>query len=366
MDLETTDSERLQFETKVEKVVDRATAARTIPELRTEITTLEDLIRIAYKVRRLDDDKKWVQLRTILDEQLLAGDGTGAARKIIIFTEHRDTLDYLDQRISAQLGRSDAVVRIHGGTSREERMAAREKFTHNPDTVVLLATDAAGEGLNLQRAHLMVNYDLPWNPNRIEQRFGRIHRIGQREVCHLWNMVAKDTREGDVFTRLLSKIEQMSVAYNGNLFNVLGDDDAFQERSLRDLLIEAIRYGDRPEVKARLDRIIDAGVKDGLDEMLAEKALHPEMFSALDLDEVRARMEKARERRLQPGYIAAFFLSAFERLGGQVRKREKGRYEITRVPTRVIDVARRLNRWAPVADQYERITFELQLTHPEG
>ena len=123
---------------------------------------------------------------------------------------------------------------------------------------------------------------------------------------------------------------------------------------------------DRLEVKAKLDRIIDAGVRDGLDEMLAEKALHPEMFSALDLDEVRARMEKARERRLQPGYIAAFFLPAFERLGGQVRKREKGRYEITRVPTRVIDVARRLNRWAPVADQYERITFELQLTHPEG
>ena len=366
MDLETTDSERFQFETQVEYVVDRATAAQTIPELRAEIAILEDLIRVAYKVRRLDDDKKWVQLRTILDEQLLAGDGTGAARKIIIFTEHRDTLDYLDQRISAQLGRSDAVVRIHGGTSREERMAAREKFTHNPDTVVLLATDAAGEGLNLQRAHLMVNYDLPWNPNRIEQRFGRIHRIGQREVCHLWNMVAKDTREGDVFTRLLSKIEQMSVAYNGNLFNVLGDDDAFQERSLRDLLIEAIRYGDRPEVKAKLDRIIDAGVRDGLDEMLAEKALHPEMFSALDLDEVRARMEKARERRLQPGYIAAFFLSAFERLGGQVRKREKGRYEITRVPTRVIDIARRLNRWAPVADQYERITFELHLTHPEG
>ena len=179
----------------------------------------------------------------------------------------------------------------------------------------------------------MVNYDLPWNPNRIEQCFGRIHRIGQREVCHLWNMVAKDTREGDVFTRLLSKIEQMSVAYNGNLFNVLGDDDAFQERSLRNLLIEAIRYGDRPEVKARLDRIIDAGVRDGLDEMLAEKALHPEMFNALDLDEVRARMKKARERHLQPGYIAAFFLPAFERLDRLVRKREKGHYEITRVPT---------------------------------
>jgi hypothetical protein len=212
----------------------------------------------------------------------------------------------------------------------------------------------------------MVNYDLPWNPNRIEQRFGRIHRIGQREVCHLWNMVARDTREGDVFTRLLAKIDQMSIAYNGNLFNVLGDADAFQERSLRDLLIEAIRYGNQPQVKAKLDRIIDAGVSHGLDEMLAERALHPEMFSALNLDEVRARMEKARERRLQPGYVAAFFIPALARLGGRIRKREKGRYEITRVPARVIDTARRLNRWAPVAEQYERITFELARMHPDG
>ena len=366
LDEETTDEERAQFEEQADQVVDLATAAQTIPELRAEIAILEDLIRVARRVRLQDDDKKWVQLRTILDEQLLTHDGSGDARKIIVFTEHRDTLDYLDQRIGAQLGRTGAVVRIHGGTSREERMAARERFTHNPDTVVLLATDAAGEGLNLQRAHLMVNYDLPWNPNRIEQRFGRIHRIGQREVCHLWNMVAKDTREGDVFTRLLSKIDQMSAAYNGNLFNVLGDDAAFQERSLRDLLIEAIRYGDQPQVRAKLNRIIDAGVSQGLDEMLAERALHPEMFSALNLDEVRARMEKARERRLQPGYIAAFFIPALARLGGRIRKRERGRYEITRVPTRVIDTARRLNRWAPVAEQYERITFELARMHPDG
>ena len=365
-DEETTDEERAQFEEQADQVVDLATAAQTIPELRAEIAILEDLIKVARCVRLQDDDKKWVQLRTILDEQLLTHDGSGDARKIIIFTEHRDTLDYLQAKITAQFGRADSVITIHGGTRREDRKLARELFTHNPDTVVLLATDAAGEGLNLQRAHLMVNYDLPWNPNRIEQRFGRIHRIGQREVCHLWNMVARDTREGDVFTRLLSKIDQMSIAYNGNLFNVLGDADAFQERSLRDLLIEAIRYGDQPQVKAKLDRIIDAGVSHGLDEMLAERALHPEMFSALNLDEVRARMEKARERRLQPGYIAAFFIPALTRLGGRIRKREKGRYEITRVPARVIDTARRINRWAPVAEQYERITFELTRMHPDG
>ncbi|WP_231481775.1 MULTISPECIES: helicase-related protein [unclassified Microbacterium] len=366
LDDETTEDERARFEEQVEAVVDLATAAQTIPELRAEIAILEDLIRTARRVRLQDDDKKWVELRAILDEQLLTHASSGEPRKIIIFTEHRDTLDYLQAKISSLLGRADAVITIHGGTRREDRKVAREQFTHDPDTVVMLATDAAGEGLNLQRAHLMVNYDLPWNPNRIEQRFGRIHRIGQREVCHLWNMVAKDTREGDVFTRLLSKIDQMSIAYNGSLFNVLGDADAFQERSLRDLLIEAIRYGDRPETKAKLDHIIDASVSHGLDDMLEERALHPEMFSALNLEEVRARMEKARERKLQPGYIAAFFIPALERLGGRIRRREKGRYEITRVPSRVVDFARRLNRWAPVTEQYERITFELDKKRVDG
>ena len=122
-------------------------------------------------------------------------------QKLVIFTEHRDTLNYLDSRISTLLGRKTAVVIIHGGMGREDRIKAQEAFKHDPEVQVLLATDAAGEGINLQRAHLMVNYDLPWNPNRIEQRFGRIHRIGQTEVCHLWNLVAEETREGEVYRR---------------------------------------------------------------------------------------------------------------------------------------------------------------------
>ena len=116
---------------------------------------------------------------------------------------------------------------------------------------MLLATDAAGEGINLQRAHLMVNYDLPWNPNRLEQRFGRIHRIGQTEVCHLWNLVAEETREGDVYRTLLEKLEQARQALGGQVFDVLGKLQ-FEGQPLRDLLIEAIRYGERPEVRARL------------------------------------------------------------------------------------------------------------------
>ncbi|UKA69010.1 DUF3883 domain-containing protein (plasmid) [Arthrobacter sp. FW306-05-C] len=367
LDDETTEDERARLEEQIDQVVDLATAAQTVDELLGEITILEDLIRVARGVRQQNEDKKWVELRSILEDRVLADDGSGSPRKIIIFTEHRDTLDYLTQKITTLFGRREAVVTIHGGTKREDRKTAREAFTEQPGTLVLLATDAAGEGLNLQRAHLMVNYDLPWNPNRIEQRFGRIHRIGQREVCHLWNMVATETREGEVFQRLLEKIDQQGKAYNGNLFNVLGEQGAFRDRSLRDLLIEAIRYGDQPEVKARLERTIDVGVAHGLEELLQERALHPEMFPALNLEDIRAQMEQARERKLQPGYIRAFFIPAFERLGGRIRRREAGRYQITRVSSRIQEAARRLNRWAPVASEYERVTFETShIRQPSG
>jgi SNF2 family DNA or RNA helicase len=124
---------------------------------------------------------------------------------------------------------------------REDRTNAQGAFRHNPEVQVLLATDAAGEGTNLQRAHLMVNYDLPWNPNRLEQRFGRIHRIGQTEVCHLWNLVAEETREGDVYRKLLEKLEQARQALGGQVFE-LGKLQ-FEGRPLRELLIDAIRYG---------------------------------------------------------------------------------------------------------------------------
>ena len=111
---------------------------------------------------------------------------------------------------------------------REERRKAQEAFVQDKDVLVLVATDAAGEGINLQRAHLMVNYDLPWNPNRIEQRFGRVHRIGQTEVCHLWNLVADDTREGQVFQRLFEKLDEQRQALGGQVFDVLGE--AFSRR----------------------------------------------------------------------------------------------------------------------------------------
>lgn len=365
-DDEVSDDERAEFEEQVEQIVDLATAAQTVEELKTEIAILEDLIVLARRVRHLDEDRKWVELRSLLESEVLQSHDGEPVRKIIVFTEHRDTLSYLSEKIRRLFGRDDALVVIHGGTSREARKLAKEEFTENPKTVVLLATDAAGEGLNLQRAHLMVNYDLPWNPNRIEQRFGRIHRIGQREVCHLWNMLATNTREGEVFKTLLEKIQQQSEAYNGNLFHVLGEKNAFENQSLKDLLVEAIRYGNQPEVRARLDLIIDASVSRGTQELLVERALHPEMFPGIDADEVRRQIERARERRLQPGSVHAFFGPAFDRLGGKLRRRENGRYEISRVPPAVRETARKINRWQPVSEAYERVTFDPSHIRLEG
>src|SRR5271166_3557426 len=239
-----------------ETVVDQATAARTIAELEAEIEILKRLETLALKVRRSGTDKKWEELSALLQNQAEMFDAHGHRRKLVIFTEHRDTLNYLTERLRSLLGAPEALVTIHGGMGREDRAKAQEAFKQDKDVLILLATDAAGEGINLQRAHLMVNYDLPWNPNRLEQRFGRIHRIGQTEVCHLWNLVAEETREGDVYRRLLDKLAQARSALGGQVFDVLGKVQ-FEGRSLRELLIDAIRYGDQPEVRARLTKVVE-------------------------------------------------------------------------------------------------------------
>ena len=198
-------------------VIDEATAAASIPELKAEIEELARLEKLAVKVRAAGTDRKWEELRGILlSDEMTSADGT--KRKLIVFTEHKDTLEYLQAKIHSLLGRPEAVVAIHGGVRRQDRRRIEESFTQNKDVQILVATDAAGEGVNLQRASLMVNYDLPWNPNRIEQRFGRIHRIGQTEVCHLWNLLALDTREGNVFQRLFEKIEEQKKVFGDQIY----------------------------------------------------------------------------------------------------------------------------------------------------
>ena len=371
-----------------EQVLDGATAARSIGELRIEIETLKRLEGLALSIRRSGEDKKWCELANLLSEILtpaaianrFAEDAepfeAGAPvppkpapsprQKLVIFTEHRDTLNYLEARIGTLLGRPSAVVVIHGGMGREERLKAQEAFQHDPEVQVLIATDAAGEGINLQRAHLMVNYDLPWNPNRLEQRFGRIHRIGQTEVCHLWNLVAEGTREGDVYRRLLEKLEQARSALGGQVFDVLGKVQ-FDGRPLRDLLIEAIRYGEQPEVRARLTRVVEQAFdRKALQDLLEERALAHDVMDATRVHRIREEMERAEARRLQPHYVESFFLEAFRRLGGSVRQREPRRYEITHVPQVVRDRNRLIGLGEPVLPRYERIAFEKELIAPPG
>jgi superfamily II DNA or RNA helicase len=352
-----------------EAMVDKATTAKTIGQLEGEVLALQALEQRALKVVASGQDRKWEELSRILQDEPHMRDAGGRLRKLIIFTEHRDTLNYLHGRIAGVLGNESAIVTIHGGTHRDERREIQVLFASDPEVRVLIATDAAGEGVNLQCANLMVNYDLPWNPNRLEQRFGRIHRIRQTEVCHLWNLVAKETREGEVYHRLLTKISVESEALKGRVFDILGE--VFEERSLKDMLLEAIRYGDQPEVRAKLYRQVDTALDlDHLRTILDRNALAQETMSAHRLFAVKEEMEKAEARRLQPFFIRSFFMKAFEMLGGSIHPREPGRFEITYVPTLIRERDRQIsgrNRrdTTPVVRRYERVCFTKEAVSPE-
>jgi superfamily II DNA or RNA helicase len=353
-----------ELEELEEELVDQASAARTIAELQCEIATLAVLEELASQVRASGSDRKWEELSSLLLDTPEMYDIHGERRKLIIFSEHRDTLNYLVNKLRSLLGRDETVVAIHGGVPREERRKVQEAFINDKDVLVLVATDAAGEGINLQRAHLMVNYDLPWNPNRLEQRFGRIHRIGQKEVCHLWNLVAEDTREGAVFQRLFDKLEQQRTALGDQVFDVLGQ--SFRGKSLRDLLVEAVRYGDQPQVKARLNAVVDATVGESLREIIHERALVSDLLTADDVERIREEMERAEARKLQPHFVRSFFLEAFTHLGGAIREREPGRFEITHVPAELRRRDRQIGLGAPLLRRYERITFEKKLIAVDG
>lgn len=355
-----------ELEDTEEKVVDQATAAQTIAELEAEITTLKKLERMANDVRQSGEDRKWDELSKLLQDEGNMFGTDGLREKLIIFTEHRDTLRYLTDKIRSLLGKEEAVVTIHGGMLRDERRKIEELFKQDKEVRILIATDAAGEGINLQRAHLMVNYDLPWNPNRLEQRFGRIHRIGQTEVCHLWNLVSRETREGMVFQRLFEKLEQEREALKGKVFDVLGKV-TFENKPLRDLLIEAIRYGNDPIVKARLYEVVDNSLnREDLQRLLDEHALTENTMDVNQVVAIREDMERMEAHRLQPHFIESFFIDAFQSVGGKIRSREKGRYEITSVPFAVRNRDMQIGFGEPVLSRYERVCFDKSYCNIQG
>ena len=347
-----------EVEAGEEAIVDQATASQTIAEMEEEIKLLKRLTAMANEVRNSGEDRKWDELSKLLQENEHIRGQHGEREKLIIFTEHKDTLYYLVNKITSLLGREEAVVTIHGGMLRDERHKVEERFKQDKDVLILIATDAAGEGINLQRAHLMINYDLPWNPNRLEQRFGRIHRIGQTEVCHLWNLVSRETREGQVFQRLFEKLEEERSALGGKVFDILGKL-SFDNKPLRELLIEAIRYGNDPKVKEHLNTVMNSSLdREKLREILKERALTSDVMDVQKVRAIREDMERMEAHKLQPHFIESFFMEAFQKLGGRIHKREQGRYEISRVPFDVRNRDMQIGFGTPVLQKYERVTFE--------
>jgi len=347
-----------ELEDLEDQVVDQATAARTIAELEAEIASLRELEGLARTLRRSGEDTKWRELDRILDDPIVYDPANDVRRKLVIFTESRDTLEYLAARIRGRTGEDESVTVIHGGVPRDRRRAAIAAFNDDPKVRFLIANDAAGEGVNLQRgAHLMVNYDLPWNPNRLEQRFGRIHRIGQAEVCHLWNLIAGETREGQVYARLLEKLETARETLGGKVYDVLGE--LFEARALRDMFMEAIRYGERPDVRERLFKAIDGAVdRKHIEDIVARSKLTKEGLDASTITALKEEMERAEARRLQPRYIRSYFEEAFALAGGVMHQRETGRYEVKRVPAILRDRDRLIGRGDPVLPRYERVCFD--------
>ena len=183
-----------------EETLSGASTARTPEELEAEVAQLEELIKMADAVRHKGPERKLAEFRRVIESQTVADRN----EKILVFTEHRDTLTYLTQRLRAW---GYSVCNIHGGMRLADRIAAEKEFRGPAQFMV--ATEAAGEGINLQFCRVMINWDLPWNPNRLEQRMGRIHRYGQEYEVQVVNVVADSTREGAVLARLMDKLARM-------------------------------------------------------------------------------------------------------------------------------------------------------------
>jgi len=288
-----------------EEVWETLSLAENQDELRSEIETLKDLIRGA---KAIVDSESEVKLRHLKDSLAKLNQGHPGS-KILIFTESRDTLDHLEKHVKDKWGYS--VCTIHGGMRLEERIRAEGTFKN--DAQVLIATEAAGEGINLQFCNLMINYDLPWNPNRLEQRMGRIHRYGQTREVFIFNLVASDTREGRVMTALFKKLKEIKEALGSDkVFDVLGD--IVQGKGLAQLMVDAAagaRSMDEilKEIEITVDRDYIQRVKDNLGESLATRYI--------DYTRIKEKADQAREYRLIPEYTEAFFKRAFEVLDGK-------------------------------------------------
>ena len=292
---------------RIEKIMDAVTLAGNKEQVRDEISELRMLAGDARAIENAGAEAKLEHLRRIMQEE---GFFDNRGRRLLIFTEFRDTLDYLMERLESW-GFSAGC--IHGGMkpgARDEpgtRLHAERQFRDGA-IQVLAATEAAGEGINLQCCHVMFNYDIPWNPNRLEQRMGRIHRYGQARDCLIFNFVATNTAEGKVLQRLLEKLQEIRDALDDDaVFNVVGEvlPSAHVERVLRDYY--AGKLGDADLEDRILKDVDEKHFRD-----ICKNALEGLATRTLNLDMLKERRAHAQEKRIVPETIARFIEDAAE------------------------------------------------------
>ena len=337
-----------------DSLIDDATSAAELDQLRMELTELGKLVGRVGSVRKAGRDSKLVALRECLRRSEFS-ELNGGSGKLLVFTEHRDTLDYLREHLEAW---GYSTCQIHGGMNPRDRKKAQEDFRTRLQ--VCVATEAAGEGINLQFCHLIINYDLPWNPTRLEQRLGRIHRIGQTRDVHAFNFVAASSEdgqpviEGRILERLLNKLDFMRQALGDRVFDIVGEVLSLNEVSLPDMLREAA-YEPR-----RLDDYIDT--IDRIDPYLLDRYEEATGIALarghVDLSAFATANLRSEERRLMPRYVESHFVSAAKAVGLRMDSRADGLWRIDHVRADLrserLAATRRLG---PPDTSYRKLTF---------
>ena len=322
-------------------------------ELEDEIETLNRLERDAQRIIDSESELKLKALRDALDEL----NREYPNQKILIFTEYFDTLAYLEQKVKAW-GFSVSV--IHGKMPHEQRIAAQDTF--RDETQLLLATEAAGEGINLQFCHLMLNYDLPWNPNRLEQRMGRIHRYGQKNEVHVINLVSTDTREGAVFNRLFEKLETIRAELGSDrVYDVIGE--LFPKKNLAQLILEAATNtrGESQTIVDELETTLDEAQLNFLKEFNQDTLVSP----FINLPDVKSLQQQSREHGLIPEYTREFFRKALETLGGELRLRRDGFFTIRRIPADIWRIVQKTSTAGRRDLGSRKLTFDKSLAQAD-
>ena len=278
--------------------------APTLAQLREERTEVEVLLAQARRLADDGEDSKFEKLRGVLRDPAFARE------KFIVFTEHRDTAEFLVRRLEG-LGFTGQVASIHGGLDYRAREAQVELFRRplgDGGANYLVATDAAGEGINLQFCWLMVNYDVPWNPARLEQRMGRIHRYRQKhDPVIIVNLVAGETREGRVLKTLLDKLELIRTQLQSDkVFDVVGR--LFENVSLRNYLEMAATEDGAASAVDGVNGVLTADQVRALAER--ERTLFGGGEVKSSLPALQAAIDQEQYRRLLPGYVRRFVSSA--------------------------------------------------------